>query len=117
MSELKSGSQASLTERMADWLDIQGREAQYEATHNPSDYYMRGMYNGMLLICCSADGIDYTPMPTPKVEPQAVREPTHAMKLVESQVNDEALWFVARTATEVYLQNALRRLHEAVEAK
>lgn len=36
-------------------------------------------------------------------------------QLIESQANDEGLWFVASLATEQYLQTALRQLHEAVE--
>lgn len=41
--------------------------------------------------------------------------PNRAMELVEEQAEDEGLWFVARTAPEDYLQQALRRLHKAVE--
>ncbi len=41
-------------------------------------------------------------------------EPT-ARQLVEQQANDDGLWFVATTITEAYLQQALRKLHEAVE--
>jgi hypothetical protein len=37
-------------------------------------------------------------------------------QLVERQANDEGLWFIAETASEAYLQEGLRRLHEAVEA-
>jgi len=37
-------------------------------------------------------------------------------RLVESQANDEGLFFVAETAPEAYLQEALRRLHGAVES-
>ena len=36
--------------------------------------------------------------------------------LIEHQANDDGLWFVARTASEAYLQAGLRRLHAAVEA-
>ena len=32
-----------------------------------------------------------------------------------SQAEDEGLWFVAETAPESYLQEALRRLHRAVD--
>lgn len=35
--------------------------------------------------------------------------------LVDHQANDEGLWFVAKTAPEAYLQQALRRLHAAIE--
>ena len=36
--------------------------------------------------------------------------------LVDEQAEDEGLWFVAETAAEAYLQEALRRLHAEVEA-
>jgi hypothetical protein len=35
--------------------------------------------------------------------------------MVQAQAEDEGLWFEAETATEANLQNALRRLHAAVE--
>lgn len=35
--------------------------------------------------------------------------------IVEEQAEDEGLWFEAQTAGEAYLQEALRRLHAAVE--
>ena len=35
--------------------------------------------------------------------------------LVRAQAEDEGLWFQAATAPEVYLQDALRRLHHAIE--
>lgn len=38
-----------------------------------------------------------------------------ARKLVEEQANDEGLWFQAQTCAEAYVQNALRKLHAAVE--
>jgi len=37
-------------------------------------------------------------------------------EIVDEQAEDEGLWFVAETAPEAYLQAALRRLHEVVEA-
>ena len=37
-------------------------------------------------------------------------------ELVLLQAKDEGLWFVAEHATEAYLQDALRKLHAAVEA-
>ena len=37
------------------------------------------------------------------------------LAVVEEQANDEGLWFDAETAPEVYLQWALRRLHEVIE--
>ena len=36
-------------------------------------------------------------------------------KVVVEQAEDEGLWFVPQTAPEEYLQQALRRLHAAVE--
>lgn len=37
------------------------------------------------------------------------------MNVVAEQAEDEGLWFVAETAPEGYLQDQLRRLHEAIE--
>lgn len=37
-------------------------------------------------------------------------------ELVDIQAEDEGLWFVAETASEAYLQKALRDLHAAIEA-
>ena len=37
--------------------------------------------------------------------------------LVDEQAEKDGLWCDAKTATEGYLQGALRRLHEAVEGK
>ena len=36
--------------------------------------------------------------------------------IVDEQAEDEGLWFVAATAPEAYLQQELRRLHEAIES-
>jgi hypothetical protein len=38
-----------------------------------------------------------------------------AQRVVAEQAEDAGLWFVATSATEAYLQRALRRLHAAVE--
>ncbi len=35
--------------------------------------------------------------------------------LVDRQAEDDGLWFHAQTAPEAYLQQELRRLHEAIE--
>jgi len=35
--------------------------------------------------------------------------------LVDCQAEDEGLWFIAESAVEAYLQQELRKLHEAVE--
>lgn len=43
-------------------------------------------------------------------------EPSRALALVHEQAEDEGLWFEAQTATEAYLQAALRELHAAVES-
>lgn len=37
------------------------------------------------------------------------------VELVERQADDEALWAPVRTATEAYLQRALRSLHATIE--
>jgi hypothetical protein len=37
--------------------------------------------------------------------------------LVARQAEDDGLWFVAETASEAYLQTALRKLHEVIEGK
>jgi hypothetical protein len=49
-------------------------------------------------------------------DPRAsVRSP---FAIVEEQANDEGLWFIdKRTASEAYLQQALRRLHAAIKAE
>jgi hypothetical protein len=36
-------------------------------------------------------------------------------KVVDSQANDNGLWFVAYTASEAYLQQELRKLHDMIE--
>ena len=40
-----------------------------------------------------------------------------AHDLVTKQAEDDGLWFVAKHATESYLQDALRKLHTAVETE
>jgi hypothetical protein len=40
---------------------------------------------------------------------------TRIKTLVDEQANDPGLWFQAQTASEAYLQQELRRLHEAIE--
>lgn len=40
---------------------------------------------------------------------------TDALAVVQAQTEDSALWFRPRTATEAYLQTALRELHAAVD--
>ena len=37
-------------------------------------------------------------------------------KAVDAQAEDPSLWFVARTITEQYLQQALRNLHRVIES-
>lgn len=37
--------------------------------------------------------------------------------LAKAQAEDEGLWFVARTASEAYLQQELRKLHAAIEGE
>lgn len=36
-------------------------------------------------------------------------------EVVTEQADDEGLWFVAETVAEAYVQDALRRLHRAIE--
>ena len=36
-------------------------------------------------------------------------------KVVDEQIEDEGLWFMAETAPEAYLQQELRRLHAEIE--
>lgn len=38
-----------------------------------------------------------------------------AQALVDAQARDEGLWFIAATAPEAYLQQALRELHRVIE--
>lgn len=38
-----------------------------------------------------------------------------AKEIVDQQAEDEGLWFQAETAPEAYLQQELRKLHQAVE--
>ncbi len=38
------------------------------------------------------------------------------IKIVDAQAEDESLWFDANYISEAFLQQALRRLHAAVEA-
>jgi hypothetical protein len=38
-----------------------------------------------------------------------------AIEIVNEQAEDDGCWFIAETITEAYLQQELRRLHEAVE--
>lgn len=35
--------------------------------------------------------------------------------VVDEQAKDQALWFIAETITEAYLQQELRRLHKVIE--
>jgi hypothetical protein len=42
-------------------------------------------------------------------------ERTQLMAIVNAQAEDEGLWFVAQTMPEGYLQEALRKIHAAIE--
>lgn len=64
-------------------------------------------------VVCSICGATYMPPAPGKVEMS--EELTALRKLVDEQAEDEGLWFIAVTAPEAYLQQELRRLHEAVE--
>lgn len=37
------------------------------------------------------------------------------LELVDSQAEDDDLWFIAETVSEAYLQQELRRLHSVIE--
>ena len=56
-------------------------------------------------------------LPPMQIVRAALAEPTTAQQVVSEQAEDEGLWFVAATASEAYLQQALRRLHAAVEGE
>jgi hypothetical protein len=74
-------------EEWADWLQAQ-RNAQYFLTGEP---------------CNGRNAV------TPLERLIEIRT------IVDEQANDEGLWFMAETAPEAYLQQALRRLHAAIE--
>jgi len=38
-----------------------------------------------------------------------------ALTLVKKQAQDDALWFIAESITEAYLQQELRKLHAVIE--
>ena len=42
-------------------------------------------------------------------------EQLYRQKFVDLQAEDEGLWFIAETATEAYLQRALRGCHQMIE--
>lgn len=46
---------------------------------------------------------------------KAQQEPVR--RLVAEQAEDQGLWFIAKTAPEAYLQQALRRLHALIEGR
>jgi hypothetical protein len=47
--------------------------------------------------------------------PGLTRRLSRVAAVVVEQINDEGLWFEARTAPEAYLQQELRRLHGVIE--
>lgn len=47
---------------------------------------------------------------------EAVSRGQLLLDTVKEQANDEGLWFQAETASEAYLQAALRQLHETIES-
>jgi hypothetical protein len=49
------------------------------------------------------------------LDDETVRAMLAMRAIVDEQAEDEGLWFDSQTASEVYLQRALRRLHAAVE--
>lgn len=40
----------------------------------------------------------------------------HPLDIVNQQAEDEGIWFMAKTASEAYLQQELRKLHQAIES-
>ena len=38
-------------------------------------------------------------------------------RIVDEQIEDDGLWFVAETCAEAYLQQALRKLHAVIESR
>lgn len=52
---------------------------------------------------------------TKNIEYWTQKQMNEAPQLVIEQAEDDGLWFEAQTASEAYLQTALRALHEAVE--
>jgi hypothetical protein len=49
---------------------------------------------------------------------QRISDSINAIKLlVAEQAEDEGLWFIYASASEAYLQRALRRLHAAIESE
>lgn len=49
--------------------------------------------------------------------PKFLHDDTRLQDLVNEQAEDEGLWFIAATVSEAYLQQALRRLHDVIEAQ
>jgi len=47
----------------------------------------------------------------------AIQRLQAAEQVVNEQLDDEGLWFVATSAPEAYLQQELRRLHEAIDGR
>jgi len=52
-----------------------------------------------------------------KIRDSYVQRVVRLAKMVEQQAEDEGLWAIAETATEAYLQAALRRLHAVIEGE
>ncbi len=55
------------------------------------------------------------PIDPDRVREKALAQLVAARKIAAEQAEDEGLWFEATTATEAYLQHALRTLTRAVE--
>jgi len=60
---------------------------------------------------------DFCPMPALEAAEAKVEALERAKKVVDEQAEDDGLWFVATTASEVYLQRALRRLAATIEGE
>lgn len=52
---------------------------------------------------------------TEGVEEKMAKTLNDLEKLIDSQADDEGLWFIATTASEAYLQEGLRQLHALCE--
>lgn len=71
-------------------------------------------YHGNMSCGCFSPGHTDL-MVTPESLDECMAE--NPLDVVKEQSEDEGLWFISETAPEAYLQEALRRLHEAVEGK
>jgi hypothetical protein len=78
-----------------------------------SVYHTRTVYPG----CVEAFEriVQEKEMPTPMTIEMEADERQAALDIVNEQAKDDGLWFVAKYASEAYLQQELRRLHRSIE--